>query len=123
MLGVGLGTFPLALRRAVPNLAFDYQPAHFALLEVAAETGIFGAFFYAFLLLAPMVALWLNRHRLRAEAATLAVIAASGLLLAITAVGLYDYYTWVLTPGRLWQWVGWGLWAITYHAWIEVKRA
>jgi len=35
-------------------------------------------------------------------------------LLAIYVVGLFDYYTWVLAPGRLWQWLAWGLWASFY---------
>lgn len=117
--GVGLGAFPLALQAAEPSFPFDYQPAHFVLLEVAAEIGLPGAFFFAVLLLAPWLVLWLKRRRLRADPATLAVIAASGLLLAVTTVGLFDYYTWVLVPGRLWQWLAWGLWGVAYQAWVE----
>ncbi|MEW5960243.1 MAG: O-antigen ligase family protein, partial [Chloroflexota bacterium] len=40
--GVGVGTFPVALRRQDPSFPFNYQPPHLALLEVAAETGLFG---------------------------------------------------------------------------------
>ncbi|MGB8646356.1 MAG: O-antigen ligase family protein [Anaerolineae bacterium] len=121
VLGIGLGAFPTALKVARPVFPFDYQPSHFALLEVTAETGIFGGLFYSLLLLAPWAALWLNRQRLRSNPATLAMAAVSALVLATTVVGLFDYYTWVLVPGRLWQWLVWGLWGTTYQSWIGVS--
>ena len=31
------------------------------------------------------------------------------LLLAVSVVNLFDYYTWMYAPGRLWQWLAWGL--------------
>mgnify|MGYP001374182221 FL=1 len=109
--GTGLGTFPLALRGRYPVFPVDYQPAHFVLLDVAAETGIFGALFYALLSAAPWLDLWLNRRRLHFGPA---LVGASGLLLAVTLVGFFDYYTWLLVPGRLWQWLAWGLWGMAY---------
>jgi hypothetical protein len=39
------------------------------------------------------------------------VIGSSALLLAVTVVGFFDYYTWFSTPGRLWQWLAWGMFA------------
>ncbi len=109
--GTGLGAVPLAMRTAYPGFPFDYQPAHLVLLDVAAETGIAGALFYFTALLAPWIALWLNRRRLTWSPALIGI---SGILLAVTLVGFFDYYTWLLTPGRLWQWLVWGLWSAVY---------
>lgn len=111
--GVGLGALPLALYRADPEFPFDFQPAHNALLDAAAETGVFGALFYFGALTGPWIALWLNRRRL---AHVPVLLGLSGLLLAVTLVGLFDYYSWLLAPGRLWQWFAWGLWGAVYQA-------
>jgi hypothetical protein len=43
------------------------------------------------------------------------MIAISAALLAATVVGFLDYYTWLLAPGRLWQYVIWGLWAVIFQ--------
>ena len=110
--GVGLGAFPIALEIAYPNLTVNYQPPHIVLVDVAAETGILGAIFYAVLTLAPWLALWVNRGRLDFS---VELICASSLLLAITVVGAFDYYPWMLAPGRLWQWLAWGLWGMIYQ--------
>ncbi len=112
LVGIGLGTLPIAMRNTYPHFPFDYQPAHIALLDVAAETGIFGALFYFLLILTPWAALWLNRARLNFS---IDLIGVSAVLLALTLVGLFDYYTWLLAPGRLWQWMVWGLWGATYR--------
>jgi O-antigen ligase len=111
--GVGLGAFAIAQQAAFPNFPVDYQPAHLALLDAAAETGIFGALFYTCLLLVPWLALWLKRRQMRYSAA---LIGASALLLATSLIGLLDYYTWLLVPGRLWCWLAWGLWAASYRS-------
>jgi O-antigen ligase len=104
--GIGIGSLPQAMRWYRPEFQFYYQPAHIALLDVAVETGLFGALFYSILLIAPWVAL-IGR---RGQGLSLDLIGASGALLAATVVGLFDYYTWLLVPGRLWQWLIWGLW-------------
>jgi O-antigen ligase len=117
IVGAGLGTFPIALRAARPAFPFDYQPAHFVLLDVAAEIGIFGATFYLALIVAPFLALWFERRHLRANPASLAMIAVTGLLLTTLLVGWFDYYTWLLIPGRLWQWLTLGLWGTAYQTW------
>ena len=109
--GVGLGTFPQALQRLHPQWPGDYQPAHFVLLDAAAETGIPGALAWTLLSLTPWLALWLRRRRL---CFTPDLAAASALLFALTIVGLFDYYPWLLVPGRLWQWLAWGLWGAAY---------
>lgn len=111
ILGVGVGAFPTALSVEKPDVPYDYQPPHFALLEVAAETGIFGALFYFLALATPWLAVWLNRGRIEL---TPTFVAISALLAAITVVGFFDYYTWLLAPGRIWQWLVWGLWASVY---------
>jgi hypothetical protein len=113
LIGVGVGAFPLALRQRFPDFPFNYQPVHNVLLGVATEIGIFGALFYLIILVAPWLALWLNRRRLIVSPALIGV---SGTLLAITIVGFFDYYTWALAPGRLWQWFVWGMWGAIYQS-------
>jgi len=119
LLGVGLGTFPVALQQAYPLLTVTYQPVHVSLLEAAVETGIGGALGYAFLLGAPWVMLWWKRRNLTWSPA---LVGTSGLLLAITLVGLFDYYPWLLVPGRLWQWLAWGLWAVAFQSALSDKQ-
>lgn len=105
--GVGLGASPIAMREEFPEFPTYYQPPHFTLLAAALETGIFGALFY-FLLIALPWAVLLRRKSLWTEPN---MIGAAGLLLAVTLVGFFDYYTWLLTAGRYWQWLAWGLFA------------
>ncbi len=114
--GVGVGAFPVALRRQESNFLFNYQPPHIALLEAAAETGLFGGLFYLMALVTPWVALWFNRRQLKFSPHLLAI---SGVLAAVTIVGFFDYYPWLLGPGRLWQWLVWGLWGSLY---LNVSR-
>ncbi len=114
--GVGLGAFPTALSAEKPDVPYDYQPPHFALLEAAAETGIFGALFYFLAMVAPWLAVWVNRERIELTPTFLGI---SAVLAAITIVGFFDYYTWLLAPGRLWQWLVWGLWASEYQSLVE----
>jgi len=79
-------------------------------LDAAVETGILGAAFYLALLLAPWFAFYLNRRmKFRPD-----LIATTGVLLSLTIVGFFDYYTWLLAPGRIWQWLAWALWARFY---------
>jgi O-antigen ligase len=109
--GTGLGAFPVSLRERFPDFPVDYQPAHLVLLDAAAETGIFGALFYALLLISPWLALWLSRRQIHL---TPSLIGSSALLFAVSLVGLFDYYTWLLVPGRLVAWLSWGLWGSFY---------
>lgn len=110
MLGSGIATLPEAFRAKYPEWTVFYQPGHVVLLDVAAETGLFGALFYLVLLAAPWFALAFKRR----GKLTPDLIAASGLLLAMSVIGLFDYYTWLSAPGRLWQWLAWGLWGRFY---------
>lgn len=117
--GTGLGTFPLALKAAYPDWPSNYQPAHLVLLDAAAEVGIFGALFYALAISVPFLVLFLRRKRLVFSPE---LWAATGLLLAVTLVGFFDYYTWLLVPGRFWAWMSWGLWGSAYLSAIQEDR-
>jgi len=112
--GIGLGASAVALKQTYPVFHTYYQPPHFTLLTAAFETGMLGAMFYFFLLIIPIIVFVSHRAQFihRPE-----VIACFALLLAIAVVGLFDYYTWLLVPGRLWQWTAWSLWsaALTRH--------
>ncbi len=112
-LGVGLGAFPIALHEREPNYPFNYQPPHQVLLEATAELGIIGGGLYFGLMVGPWLALIVNRRRLIASPA---LIGLAGVLLAVTVIGLFDYYTWLSGPGRLWLWLSWGLWGALYQS-------
>ena len=108
--GVGAGVLPTAMKDAFPDFEYHFSPAHVVILVVAAETGILGAFAYGVLMLAPWLLLWLRRHHLTPE-----LIGVSGAVLALTVIGLFDYYTWSLTAGRIWFWLVLGLWVVAYR--------
>jgi O-antigen ligase len=110
--GVGMSASPVAMKNEFPVFPTYYQPPHFTPLAVALETGIFGAIFYFLLMILPWAA-FSRRAEARADPR---VIGALGLLLAITVVGFFDYYTWFSTPGRLWQWLAWGLFAVAIES-------
>ena len=107
VVGVGLGAAPLALKAYRPDWPVTFEPPHLSLLDAALETGIPGAAFYLVLILAPF-AMFAHRRSLQAHSVSTSAIA---LLLAVAVVGFFDYYPWMLAPGRLWQWLSWGLWA------------
>jgi hypothetical protein len=108
--GVGIGALPVAIQHREPQFHYNYQPAHVVLLDVAAETGIFGAFFFGVLLVAPWALLWYRRRDLTPE-----LIGLSGAMAAVTIVGFLDYYPWGLAPGRIWTWLILGLWLVAYR--------
>jgi len=119
--GIGAGAFPTALRLQRPDFPFNYQPPHVALLNAAVETGVGGGLAYLAALATPWLALALTRRRLPLSTP---LLTASALLLAVTVVGFFDYYPWLLTPGRMWQWLAWGLWGSLYRrAQDEVRHA
>lgn len=103
--GVGLSASPVAMKNEYPDFPTYYQPPHFTLLAVALETGIFGAAFYFLLMVLPWAVFLRRRDRWSNPHA----IGAASLLLAVTVVGFFDYYTWFSPAGRLWQWLAWGL--------------
>lgn len=118
--GVGMSASPLALREEIPQLpeTFNYQPPHFVLLTVGLETGMFGAIFYFLLMILPWIAFSRNAEARK----NLQVIGAMGLFLAVAIVGFFDYYTWFSTPGRIWQWLAWGLVAVAINTPLRAER-
>jgi O-antigen ligase len=106
--GTGLGTSPLAMKRRFPDFQTNYQPPHFTLLAAAMETGVIGATFYFLLLITPVI---IFLQRWKSFAARPHIVAAFALLLTMTVVGFFDYYTWLNAAGRIWQWLAWGLWS------------
>ena len=51
------------------------------------------------------------------------LIAYFAVLAAFSVVGLFDYYTWTYTAGRVWAWLAIGLWAVAYRsAWMIASR-
>ena len=107
-IGVGLGASPLAMKLRFENFRVNYQPPHFTPLISALETGIVGGGFYLLLFIAPAVTFLLRwRHYIEHPLA----LGAFSLLLAISVVNLFDYYTWLYAPGRFWQWLAWGLYS------------
>jgi len=110
--GVGLGASALAIKKYFPDFRGSFVPPHFVLLAVAMETGVVGVIFYIFLLLFPWLALARNKKNLLGKPT---LLAASVLLMAMTLIGFFDIYPWLLPPGRLWQWLAWGLWVVAYE--------
>ncbi len=110
--GVGMSASPVGIKKEYGNFPTFYQPPHFALLAVALEIGFFGAIFYFLLLSLP----WIFFSRRADLHANPRMIGVMGLLLALTIVGFFDYYTWFSTPGRLWQWLAWGLFAVSMES-------
>lgn len=110
--GIGLSVFPIELREKFEEFPINYQPVHVVLLDIAAETGILNAINYLILVFAPWLALLYYRGDLRLDPPLIGV---SGALIAITIVGFFDYYPWMLAPGRGWQWLIWGLWGATFQ--------
>lgn len=107
--GVGLGVSPLAMKLRFEDFPVSYQPPHFVPLTAALETGVIGGMFYLLLFLAPGVDfLFRWRDHLQNPLA----MGVFSLLFAISTVNLFDYYTWSYSPGRLWQWLAWGLYSV-----------
>jgi putative inorganic carbon (HCO3(-)) transporter len=118
VLGVGIGTLPLAVHAAEPAFAFDAQPASIVALDVTAELGLAGGLLYVALAVGPWVAL------LRRRAAwTLELAAASAALAAVSVLGFFDYYTWSYQAGRIWAWLVLGLWIVAWRASTGGDRA
>ncbi len=108
--GVGLGVAVVAMKENFPVFPMSYQPPHFALLASALETGVIGAGFYLGLMFLPFVVFIRRRERfLRAPLSA----AALALVIALILIGFFDHYPWMLVPGRLLQWMVWGLWAVS----------
>lgn len=110
-IGIGLGASPLAMKNRFEDFPLNYQPPHYAILAAAIETGVVGGVFYLVLLGLPVIA-FLSRWRIHIHQPL--IMGAFSLLLALMVVGTFDYYTWMYAPGRLWQWLGWGLFSTVW---------
>jgi O-antigen ligase len=108
-IGVGLGASPLAMKLRFENFRVNFQPPHFTPLLSALETGVVGGIFYFLLSMVPFILFLLRWRKYMLHPPVLGTIA---LLFAITMVNLFDYYTWMYAPGRLWQWLAWGLYSM-----------
>jgi O-antigen ligase len=106
--GIGLGASPLAMKKQFPDFQTNYQPPHYTLLAAAMETGTIGAVFYFLLMITPVI-VFAQKWKLFAAQPT--ILSAFALLLTVTVVGFFDYYTWLNAAGRIWQWLAWGLWS------------
>lgn len=108
LIGVGLGVSPLAMKMRFEDFPVSYQPPHFTPLTASLETGVFGGAFYLILFLYPFIDFLFRWRMFLNRPAAMGVI---GLLLVISVVNLFDYYTWYYAPGRIWQWLAWGLYS------------
>lgn len=116
LLGVGNGGLPLGMFRLDPQFPkdkYDYQPAHLVVLVAAAELGLFGGFLWVWLMLAPLLVMWVRRAQLGANPWMAGIATAIVILLV---VGFFDYYPWLWQAGRIWQWSVWGLFAAMFAA-------
>ena len=108
-IGVGLGASPYAMKKRFEDFRVNYQPPHFTPLLSALETGVIGGGVYLLLFIVPGLTFLLRwRHYIQHPLA----LGAFSLLLAISVVNFFDYYTWMYAPGRLWQWLAWGLYSV-----------
>ena len=105
LLGTGLGTLPQALA-SVPGLPYRPQPAHLVPLTIAAEDGIPAALTFCLLLVGAVVTVITTSRR--GWLAPGAAGAALGVIVAMAAVGAFDYYPWVFPAGRTWLAIGVG---------------
>ena len=111
IIGVGFGSLPQALRQDFPEFKPYYQPAHMVLITAAAETGLIGSALYAIALIIPWSAIFFQSS-IQESGGLLPILAA---LISITVIGFLDYYPWLLSTGRLWQYLIWGIWAQEYQ--------
>ena len=109
LLGVGLGASPLAMRTYYPDFALNYEPPHWTLFDAALETGALGAISYLALLVYPVLVFIRQRRVLWPDIVATTALA---VLISIMLVGFFDYYTWLLSAGRMWQWLAWGIWGV-----------
>lgn len=112
LFGIGLGASPQAMRDYFPEFEYNYQPPHFVFLAVALETGLFGSLMYLILMLAPVLVFAALYKRRAVQPAHILV---SALGICIVIIGFFDYYTWLLLPGRIWQWLFWGMWSAVFE--------
>ncbi|NJN80235.1 MAG: O-antigen ligase family protein [Anaerolineales bacterium] len=107
-IGIGLGATPLAMKERFENFLVSHQPPHYVPLLTSLETGVVGGIFYLILFLMPLM-LFITKWRVYITMPF--VMGSLALILAVSIVSLFDYYTWY-TTGRVWQWLAWGLFSV-----------
>jgi hypothetical protein len=105
--GIGLGASVIAMQAYYPVFRMSYQPPHVSILAAAMETGMFGAVFFVSAIILPFYFVFRNRQYLDDTN----IILGLALILAVTVLGLFDHYPWMLVPGRLMHWLAWGAFA------------
>lgn len=105
LIGIGLGATPFAFERRFEEFPLNYQPPHYVPLLVPLETGVLGGIFYLILFFMPFIYFFIKRKEVINNPY---ILGALGLLLTISVISLFDYYTWYVT-GRMWQWLAWGI--------------
>lgn len=112
--GVGLGASVIAMQKYYPVFRMSYQPPHVSVLAAAMETGFPGAVFFVAAMVLPFYFVLRNRRYFQDAN----VVSALALILAMAVIGLFDHYPWMLAPGRMLQWLAWGLFAaaVEWHA-------
>jgi O-antigen ligase len=111
VLGVGLGSYPLALYRLARNLVAaypEYQPVYTVPLLATAELGALGGMLWLSLLASPWLAMWMNRRRIQMLPWWAGL---SGSLAGLAVVSFLDFYVWTSHQGRLALWLVLGMWA------------
>jgi len=97
------------LKDRFETFRLDYQPPHFTLLTVVVEVGLTGGVFYFLLLAVPALVFLFRWQEIFNQPYLMGAMA---LLVGLFVVGLFDYYPWSYAPGRLWQWLAWGLFSV-----------
>ncbi len=88
VIGIGLGSAPLALKAYYPEFETNYEPPHWTLFNSTLETGALGGICYLALIIFPFFFyIYHRRALLRNQKATLAV----ALLVSVSVVGSFDY--------------------------------
>jgi O-antigen ligase len=102
VLGVGIGSYSLALSRHVEAF-YTIEPVHNVLLLALSELGIAGVIVLGGLAVVVVMA--------TLKARNLAAIVLSAALMGLFVITLFDHYLWTLAPGRLLLISMLGLWA------------
>ncbi len=110
--GIGLAQFTRLTLAGNLDLLWPYapQPVHVTPLLVLVELGPIGGLLWLWLMLAPLIR-WIRRPTSAAS-----LLGPTAALLALFVIGLFDYYPFQATQGRLLTWTVLGLWGAAWAA-------
>jgi O-antigen ligase len=110
--GIGLAQFTRLTLAGNLDLLGPYapQPVHVTLLLVVVELGPIGGLLWLWLMLAPLI------HWVRRPTSSASLLGPTAALLALFVIGLFDYYPFQATQGRLLTWTVLGLWGAAWAA-------